>query len=255
MRRLVVQLAVIALAIAFVPSAVANDGRWSSRDEPALLPWATSLAAIGAFLTAAAIPLTAFYRRPSLTLHEDDQRVHSLVEGDGLPYLRLVVKNRRGRRAARAARVFVVHYREQGPADSVTTMGSPDLGWTSLFNAHGVVLPGGERPIDFGVLFPAYRNNYGQVVSNYPDEDPAMIVSKGREWQFKLSLANGLALANQREYLAPKPNGYVVRLDLGAEEGPARSYDVYVNWNGTAKDEQAALTSVQVQVPKQRGRR
>jgi hypothetical protein len=51
-------------------------------------------------------------------------------------------------------------------------------------------------------------------------------------------------------YLRAHPNGYRIKLELGAEDGPARSYDVHVNWDGTAQDERAALASVEVEVRK-----
>jgi hypothetical protein len=111
------------------------------------------------------------------------------VEGNGLPYIRLIVRNRRGRRTTRNARVFVAQYAQNGVAGSDTTMGSPDLGWTSVFDAKGVVLSGGERPIDLDSPEPRYR-----IPAGSPErlQDQARARSQG---------------------------------------GPARSYDVHVNWD------------------------
>jgi hypothetical protein len=195
------------LAAVFVPSAGAQ-GRPLSSDDSTAVAWTTALAAVGAFLTAAAIPITAFYRRPSLTLHEDEHRLHSRVECNGLPYIRLIVRNRRGRRTARNARGFVAQYAQNGVAGSDTTMGSPDLGWTASSTRR------------------------------------ALFCLEASDQSTSARLNLGTA------YLRAHPNGYRIKLELGAEDGPARSYDVHVNWDGTAQDERAALASVEVEVRK-----
>jgi hypothetical protein len=58
------------------------------------------VAAVGAIVAAILIPLVTFWRRPSLSLHKDQEKILSRVEGDGLPYIRLLVKNKGWRRIA-----------------------------------------------------------------------------------------------------------------------------------------------------------
>jgi hypothetical protein len=207
------------------------------------------LVGLGALAVAGAVPLTRHFRAPSLTLHEDTPRLHSHVEGNGLPYVRLVVRNKGWRRVARQARLFAAWYAEQGLTTSPLTMGSPELSWTSLVRDDALVFPAGERPVDLGILFPATRDNFGQLVESHPDDDAETIIKLRRgEWQFKFALAHNLLIVDRREFVPPTPNGYVVRVELGAEEGPARRYDVHVNWDGKARDAQAALDSVQLAI-------
>jgi len=86
-------------------------------------------AGVGFGITEASV---RFARRPHLVLIEDDDRVHSRAEGDGLPYIRLLAHNGRFRRSAKGARILVESYRPAGAqlAERVT-LGSPSLGWTS----------------------------------------------------------------------------------------------------------------------------
>jgi hypothetical protein len=209
------------------------------------------VAAVGAIVAAILIPLVTFWRRPSLSLRKDQEKILSRVEGDGLPYIRLLVKNKGWRRIARGTRVFVAGHQKLGASAPVVTMGSPALGWTSAFApVNGVdSFAGGERPIDFGYLFPARRDTYGHVPTNDPDlKNPATIINKGGKWQFRLALAHNLFIGDQREYLAPTQEGYLVRLELGADDGKARKYDIHLKWDGSAKDAEAALESVSLSV-------
>ncbi len=208
------------------------------------------VAAVGAIVAAILIPLVTFYRRPSLSLYKDQANILSRVEGNGLPYIRLVVKNRGWRRIARGTRVLVARHQKQGASASIVTMGSPALAWTSAVEqATGVdIFAGGERPVDFGILVLARRDSGGRVIIDDPDaKDPARIIANGGQWQFRFALHN-LQITDQREYLAPTRDGYLVRLDLGADDGAARHYDVHLNWNDDAETSEAALDSVQLWV-------
>lgn len=213
----------------------------------------TAVAAGGAIVAGIFIPITTFARRPGLSLHEDAEASFTRVEGNGFPYLRLVVRNKGWRRVARRTRVLVARHHERGVASSVITMGSPALGWTSVFDEKGLqddsvdIFAGGERPIDFGVLVPAIRDSDGRLlVDGLQGEDPARLLSSGGKWQLRLALAHGLGVRDQREWLAPTTdgNGYLVRLEVGADDGKARKYDVYVDWEGQASDAETALRSV-----------
>jgi hypothetical protein len=208
-----------------------------------------AVAAAGAVLAVIAIPLTAYARRPRLSIAEDKERVQNKVEGDGLPYLRLLVRNTRGRRTAKETRVLVDRYQENRGGASAVTMGSPELAWPSTGAAVDgvVVFANGKRPVSLGYLIPAYRDQYDEMLLA-PDEDRAAAIFKGARWHLRLHLAHNLFLVDEREYLKPVDGGYTVRLVIGAEDGAARSFDVHVNWEGDARDAQVALESVQIEV-------
>src|SRR5438094_10675366 len=73
----------------------------------------SAVAAAGAVVAAVAVPLTSYARRPSLSLHADEDGIHSRFEGNGLPYVRLVAKNKRRRRAAERTRALLSHYADR----------------------------------------------------------------------------------------------------------------------------------------------
>jgi hypothetical protein len=129
-------------------------------------------------------------------------------------------------------------------------MGSPELGWTSVFGANSRVdiFAGGERSLDFGYLVAAPRDTFGRVLSDPDAGEPAKIISNGGEWKFRFALAHNLYIADQREYLAPTPGGYSVRLEIGADDGKSRSYNIDLSWDGKARDANAALASMRVEI-------
>lgn len=128
-------------------------------------------------------------------------------------------------------------------------MGSPLLGWPSTPSDDGgaVVFAAGTRPLDFGYLLPAWRDNYGHVIYD-AEEKPSTAIAKGAEWQFRFALAFDLQLVDQREWLRPVQDGYMVQLLVGADDGAARTYEVDIDWNGNAATAQDALDSVEVAV-------
>jgi type II secretory pathway pseudopilin PulG len=181
-------------------------------------------------------------QRPSLTL-TDDGGLHTRVETDRTAYVRLVVANLPGRRAARGTRVLIDRYwRADNPSD-VTTLGSPSLGWPSApesNDASVVIFAGVSRPVDLGVLL---RHVPGTA---FEPADPFHPPEPSGPWHLKLALAGNLALANEREYL---PAGsWVVRLIVGADEVDGRAYDVHVSWDNAGDTPAAALSSLAVQV-------
>jgi hypothetical protein len=93
------------------------------------MPLAISLVAILVAIGAVAFP---YWRRPSLSLREDTEHTHSRVEGDEIPYLRLLVRNAKGKRSAKHARVVLDGYRGAESRDPFTRLGSPFLGWSSV---------------------------------------------------------------------------------------------------------------------------
>lgn len=61
-------------------------------------------------------------------------------------------------------------------------MGSPALGWTSVFGENDVadIFAGGERSIDFGWLSPARRDSAGELLADGSHADnPAKLISSG----------------------------------------------------------------------------
>jgi hypothetical protein len=192
-------------------------------------------------------------RRPRLSIVEDAEGIHSRVEGNGLPYVRLLAGNARGRRTAKQTRVFVDRYQENRQGAPVVAMGSPELGWpsTPADGDGGVVFAGGTRPFDFGYLVASWGDVYTQSmpsasISDSPVRIPRPNFQSGKKWELRLALAYNLELADQRECLHWARNGYAVRLVIGAEDGAARRFEVHANCDGDASNAQAALDSVQI---------
>jgi hypothetical protein len=212
--------------------------------------WPIVLSAIAAGLAviaAVAIPLTSFARRPKLSLAEDEPRVHTRIEGNGLPWLRLIVRNRKRRRAAHGTRVLLDHYRKNEPGADMVTMGSPALGWTSVFGSEAaIVFAGGQRTVDLGVLVPGWRGESRFVAADPQKASGA--TDDDLHWELRLHPAQQFEVLDQRDVLQPTTNGYTVRLVVGADDGAARTYDVDVNWLAKAKDAAEALDSIQVEV-------
>ena len=76
--------------------------------------------------------------------------------------------------------------------------------------------------------------------------EPDEIIAKRGRWELKLALAFDLAIADQREWLPPRQDGYVVRLVVGADDGAAHNYDI--DRDGTAPGAAAPLSSVEIAV-------
>jgi hypothetical protein len=102
-------------------------------DGQALLDWAPLIVSAVALLVSIAAVIVPYWRRPSLSLHEDPERTHSRVEGNGLPHLRVLVRNAKGKRSAKNARVVLDGYRAATSDGPFTRLASPFLGWPSAF--------------------------------------------------------------------------------------------------------------------------
>ena len=213
--------------------------------DPTWVDGAQVAAAVFAVLAAVAIPLTAFWRRPRLTLTDKDAKRHSHVESNA-PHLRLLVENKARRRAARGARVIVEGYRRQSdPPDQWTSMAHPSLAWPSATEATSgevTIYSGSGRPIGLGIFIRARRTPDGTLIraqgriAEYAPDDP-----EGASWHLCLTL-HALDILNDRDKLPA--DQWVIRLLLGADDGDAERYDVYVAWSGDAKDGEAVLTEV-----------
>jgi hypothetical protein len=213
------------------------------------------LLAVLGLAVAALVAFMPYARRPRLTIEEDTDRIQSRVELSGmggLPHVRLLVVNAKGRRAAHGSRVLVEGYRRQNdPYAVLTTLGHPSLGWPSAPEANETaavtVFAGGTRPITLGffirarvdpagvMLRPAAVDAFGNAVRALPHyaraedfavDDPTV------SWYLKLALAFDLDINDDRDKLPPVEGGYVVRLLVGADDGAARVFEVDMDWNG-----------------------
>jgi hypothetical protein len=212
-----------------------------------LADWALVATAIAAVLIAAAVPASAYLRRPDLRLTETNVANESHVESDGLAYLRLVVENGPRKRAAHRARVMVEGYRRQGePEASLRRLTHPSLGWSSAVEAKSdetaaavTVHSGSGRPIDLGRFIRAVRSPEGRLgrgadgnIAHFASGDP------NASWHLMLGL-HDLSLNDDRDKL---PAGaWIVRLLVGADDGDAHRYDVHVTWSESRPDSQAVL--------------
>ena len=211
----------------------------------AWVDWAQVVAAVFAVVAALAIPITAYFRRPSLRLLEAGVSRHSAIEAGGFAYLRLTVENKPRRRAARSTRVHVEGYRRVGEAESeLVSLGHPMLGWPSAGEEADegavTVYSGTSRPIGLGHFVNARRGADGRLVrgsgewiASYAREDPEA------SWHLLLDLHN-LDIRNDRDKLPP--GDWLVRLLVGAADGDARRYDVQIAWTGDAPDASAVLS-------------
>lgn len=212
----------------------------------------TTLLAIATFMVAYGT------RRPKLSLDAGQAfQTHSRVESDARPHLRLVVRNLRGSRSAKGTRVLVEGYRRAGQTD-LLTLGSPSLGWPSApeaTDASVVVFGGAGRPVGLGELWRVRLTSDGQLETGPMDVGDGRVVMlpvhraddpEGR-WHLKLSLSHGLFIGDHREFLAP--GHWIICLMVGADEADGRLYEVVISWNGDATTAQAALDSVELDVP------
>ena len=51
-------------------------------------------------------------------------------------------------------------------------------------------------------------------------------------WYFRLALAFGLDINDDRDKLPPVEDGYEIHLLVGSDDGKARTARVHINWNG-----------------------
>lgn len=214
-----------------------------------------SIAAGFVSLTALIVP---YFRRPKLSLLSDSRREHSQVEGDGLPYLRALVRNAKWKRSAKHARVVHDGHRPSGAKGRVR-MGSPFLSWPSTFGQDSsfyadVVFADSERPVGIGrfvrvkldkdgrlVREERYRQTFsGRVepvdappVRHHPDDHSA-------NWYLHLEIGDW-SISNERDWL--EPGSWEIRLLIGADDGDARAYLVTLSWRGDEPDAQAVLAS------------
>ena len=215
------------------------------------------VAAGAGIAVAGLVAFMPYVRRPRLSIAEDPERVQSRVETTNvgeLPHVRLLVANKRRRRAAQGTRVAVEWYQPRsGPKVSLA---HPFLGWPSTREAEAtgsvVVFAGGHRPVSLGQLIRVRLADDGAIARpvqwtqtvgpggpgppgmpqpgppgfpHFPQEDAA-------GWYLYLA---ELDLNDNRDKLPPVKDGYTIRLLVGADDGAARAYEVDIAWDGDPK--------------------
>jgi hypothetical protein len=233
-------------------------------DGQAVLDWLPVLLSGAAILISVAALIVPYLRRPSLALRDDPEQTHSHVEGDEIPipHVRLLVRNAKRRRSAKNARVVLDGYRTAGSTDPLTRLGSPFLGWPSIFGQSSdsyvsVVFSDAARPVGLGRFFRVrvnpdgrrerveqYRQDLGAptdrdtiAIRHFPDPEAA----PDAEWHFHLELADNAWIKDERDWLSP--GSWTVRLIVGADDGDAHAYLVDVGWKGDELDPQTVLTA------------
>lgn len=209
-----------------------------------------NVVAVAALLAALAIPLTAFARRPRLSIEVDQDSLHSHVEAFGAPHIRLLVANARWRRSAIGTRVLLESYRSTGRPP--TTLGSPSFGWTSAGSpdASVVIFSGTSRPFDLGSLIQGQyvRQLVKSLTDGRGDLDPEAVRlfdEHGDEWVLRLGIHH-LVIFDGRDTLVP--GSWTIRLVVGADDAAGVPYDVDLAWDGRAETAEEALEDLQVKV-------
>jgi hypothetical protein len=200
--------------------------------------WAQLLAAVAGVVIAGLgvviavlVAVMPYARRPRLSIEKDLDGSHSRVEHaplGGLPHVRLLVSNSKRRRAAKGARVLVEGYTVVGSHQpALDTLGHPSLEWPSATDAEAgavTVFGGGSRPITLGYLVRArYLDDLREI--DYAREDET-----ADGWLLRLTI--GIDINDNRDKLRSFDDGYMIRLLVGADDGAARSFTVYIDWNG-----------------------
>jgi hypothetical protein len=231
-----------------------------------LLGWGPlAISAVAILLSIGAVVLP-YHRRPNLSLLEDDERTHSRVEGDGVPYVRLLVRNAKGKRSAKHARVVLDGYRSAGSTDPFVRLGSPFLGWPSVGGQDSdsyvsVVFSDAARPVGLGRFKRVrvspddglrereerYRQALGSV-SIVTTTEPASVIhfpdpvaAPDARWHLHLKLADDDELTDERDWLPP--GAWTIRLIVGADDGDAHAYEVDLAWAGDEPDSATLLSS------------
>ena len=177
---------------------------------------------------AVAVPLTAYFRRPQLTLAEDVQSDYSGVVGAKEPRVRLLAKNARRKRAAHQTRVEMMGYRRHDDADW-TWLGSLPLRWRGTYDPSDVTVYAGlTRPVDLGAYWEppdGWEPRPGWPERPAPEREAE--IEEASVWNFHPALQScgRIPLA---------PGSWGIRVLIGAEEADAGVCDVDVSWRGDA---------------------
>jgi hypothetical protein len=213
-----------------------------------------AVAAIGAVVAAVGIPLTAYSRRPRLSIaSRSDVRVAGgaylgLPEQELRAYLTIL--NRRHRRAARGARVIVDSLWPTSRPEERSDLAHPELLWANQNSGSNetIVFAGGSQSVELGRPVALVRNAMGRIAPNDGRTDWPTMLERGGHWEFQLSLNPPQAVDDPRAFLPPRAGGYTIRLVVGADDAAAQFYDIELNWDETAADIIAARDSITIRV-------
>lgn len=220
--------------------------------------WIEVVQVVGAaagVVVAGLVALMPYVRRPYLTLELDNDGVYTRMEYRDrayYPVVRLLVRNRRRRRAAIGVRVLVDGYWPRAPhvkpdrramsrdehmarvifGAHMVGLGHVALRWPVRSEAEApaaTVFAGARRPVDLGYLTPMWRG---------PDGEPtfdAVALQQVRTpeslgWCFSLAVASEGTGSDFAYVLTPRPDGYTLRLVVGADDGPAHVFDLDLDW-------------------------
>lgn len=210
------------------------------------------LSALAIVISAAAL-VVPYYRRPSLSLETDKDREHSHVEGDGVPYLRALVRNKKGKRAARHVRVVLDGYKRPGEV-GWRRIGSPFLAWPSTFGQNSgfyvdVIFAGADRPVGVGRFVRVRTDGAGHLlhrevyvktpggvtaqseVATFPTDPDAT-------WYLRFEF-DVWRVTDDRDWLAP--DEWTLRFLVGADDGDSHACELSVAWKGDEPDSEAVL--------------
>lgn len=201
----------------------------SDDNGPSVADWAQVAIAVAVALIAAAIPLSAYLRRPAVYLSEKGARLESHVEASEIPYVRLLVGAKRWHRTAKGTRVTVVAYRQRR-ASTWTSLAHPALGWPSIQAPEAAVTlhAGTRRPVGLGRFQAPRKNRFGLLERDSQGNVTHTPWKDGCEWHLLLEL-HGLNILDDRDKLPP--GEWVIRLLVGADDGDATAYDVHIAWS------------------------
>ncbi len=196
---------------------------------------------------------------PILTLEAPNEEVRKLsqVEARSVPFVRVLVRNDRGKRAAKGSRVVVPEYLSwQG---NVQTLGSPSLGWMSApeadANGELTIFGGIARAVDLGFFVPCildgeHPDRITTALENIGSGFDLRAAQNGMSnsilWCLKLAFVGGFGIADQRDYLVPA--NVILRVIVGADDAEAREYDLALFWDGNSRTAADVLDSFQIQV-------
>jgi len=227
----------------WLASTVEPMGDGVSYGSPAL--W-VSLMALAVSIAAAVLP---YYRRPKLSLREDD-RGESRIEGNGLPYLRALVHNKKGKRSAKRARVVLDGYRRIG-SHEFTRLASPFLAWPSVFGQESdsyveVIFPDASRPVGIGRFMRVKLDDEGKLVRGLTAGPTAVVIHHPDDadaiWYLHLELASGWTIVDGRDWL--DPGEWTLCLLVGADDGDAHAFELDLAWEGDEPNGDALLSYV-----------
>jgi hypothetical protein len=208
----------------------------------------TAFTAVVAVLIAAPVPLSAYLRRPKLTLAMDARGEYTVLRRPNEARIPLLAHNARRRRAAHGTRVELIGCRSEleGVLDATegwAWYGNLPFRWTGrATEGAATVYAGATRPVDFLSLSKGLPRDWQPPpdLANQPAAEPQAEVDRKSVWLLHLGVREGATVALS-------PGRWVIRVLIGAREGDAATYDVAIEWSG-ATTLDAAFNSLELEL-------